>query len=782
MSGNRNNTPIQEYRGAERLFRLDRDTLIIFVGKEADDLRPFLRIGAGKNPPEGLLGLIENVVLPDTRLWNIGMELEWLDITLHETSENLRYIGSKERIAQLNGYIKGDSEMAISEESQQRLVMHPYDPGTGVVDAPKNRALTTYLKNGNFQVSVSGLKTLDFDSYQRTSYNIDREISQLNKILQQSKVDSDLSGYSFRYAGSHQDQDLPLLWVLNGGTMFLNPPSDLHVKMFQWNMYSDELNNVFSSSPYAPGVIEVVRRKDVLSTPVGVFTPDIEKTNLLKKIYRNAELTVLDDSRTLHSAKNTVFFKSKTGSHGAFSIKHESLKDSQIQIIFPLNGEGKQSRAFDSVRAPHDLEIDLVNSKADLKKVAASNLRLIAPGDIKDKEYDRLRLVSGTYPLLADCDYRFVVEANPGKYVDHFLTFLDGSDFHMPMQRLSALVTSEKLDMEQIRKAIRELRRMKRPVDYFLRNNVHQFLRFMKYTSMYSKVMSDSEKKSFDLLIRRYDCAGLRVRDWFAMKERNPVFSLFVFGGKDTFFLVAEGGESGLIIEFPPEVEMLEGHEKEYKQYLRSTQKAIDKMGLSAQGYTRTLEFMEKLYEQRLDYLKERKRLQGLLNQIELPVQEGDDIAGASWIPVPVRNIWSSVVATFSNIRMPESVVEAYYKVGDYFQATGDFLEDRAGFLGGRRLTWIVPLLLALLIIFFSFFGFGGNGSDKMPPDPVTTENSETPPGEGEPAKPNGEVKVEGNENDSQTRAEKGEPESVAQLETGKKKVSSHGFSEVMKV
>ena len=174
-----------EYRGPERAFQFDRDTILIYTGIHEADMRPFSRIGAGTSVPAGLLPQIENVVVPEENLWNVGLEAAWLKESLAAGSGHIRYVGSKERTTQLHRYLDpNEDEMSRSKEdaANDPVEYASYSaPERGV--SQKDRCTITYMATGEYQVTVGGSRVLDSQSLSRGRMGLDREYDQVSKIL-----------------------------------------------------------------------------------------------------------------------------------------------------------------------------------------------------------------------------------------------------------------------------------------------------------------------------------------------------------------------------------------------------------------------------------------------------------------------------------------------------------------------------------------------------------------------------------------------------------------------
>ncbi|MBI3394971.1 MAG: hypothetical protein HY042_03975, partial [Spirochaetia bacterium] len=161
MAQKKQSVNLSELRGNDRVFQIDRDTVIIFAGRDRRDLRPFVRVGSGAAIPHNLLRHIENVILPDSDPPNAALEVAWIQATVADGNDVIRYVGSKDTISQMY-YYSGIAELREDQKPQIELI--PYAQGKGVQDA-RGRSVTTLYGNGNFSVSVGGSRVLDFQNF-----------------------------------------------------------------------------------------------------------------------------------------------------------------------------------------------------------------------------------------------------------------------------------------------------------------------------------------------------------------------------------------------------------------------------------------------------------------------------------------------------------------------------------------------------------------------------------------------------------------------------------------
>ncbi|MEQ9366922.1 MAG: hypothetical protein RIF32_21970, partial [Leptospirales bacterium] len=156
MAKNNSEQKISEMRGNDRVFQLDRDTFAVFTGLHPEDMRPFIRVGAGKTIPTGLLRHFENVLLTENDPLNVGLEMAWLHATLSEGEETIRYVGSKDRVAQIYGF----TGMRELDEDDRHIEIVPYKLARGE-ETRRDRSTITFFETGNAVVQVGSSKTYD---------------------------------------------------------------------------------------------------------------------------------------------------------------------------------------------------------------------------------------------------------------------------------------------------------------------------------------------------------------------------------------------------------------------------------------------------------------------------------------------------------------------------------------------------------------------------------------------------------------------------------------------
>lgn len=597
---------LADLRQSDRVFRLDRDCLLVYTGRDPRDARPFLRIGSGQSMPPELLKHIENVVLTEQELGNAAQELSWMKATLAAGGESVRYVGSKERVAQMYAYA-GLTEM--DEEERPPVKVAPYGPFNSRVET-KNKCMILFMATGNIQVSLSSSKLLDFFSYRNQKLNLDREYDLISRALHRRERRAE-KGTGFLYTGGAALDRLSLYWFFDGKGLYLHPPENHHYDLLENAIDPSNLVMAMSDSIHAPGFAEFVRRKSVQKETGGLYCHDMEHVSFLKRIYNGMRWKIFDDGRPLPMADHTVFFKSKTGSHGVFSIRMTEQAQEHVQIMFPLAAV-KQNRTLDFTRGPYDLEFLKIDAKEQFPEQPASRLMLHVPGRIAPDLYGKQKLREGIYPIVPACEYLFHSPEAPIGAMDHVLSALKD----MPQQELFQSLTLTALaarpktpqDAQDAEAGLKAWEKLPAPDGLMERQNVLEALRFLEWAFLSQKFPAAVAARARKL-VARHSMSRVHNSDWTSL--RSCRFNLVFVSGKITLMLVESVKADPIRVRIPRSIEEISAEPKAYGSYLRQLTKALDRSD-EPPGLRNVLEFAEKLYEDRLHIVQDRKRLHDL--------------------------------------------------------------------------------------------------------------------------------------------------------------------------
>lgn len=636
MATRRDKIHLNELRGQDRAFQLDRDTVLIYTGTHPSDIRPFARIGASPHMPVALLSQIENVILPEENLWNIGLEAAWMSASLASGAGRLRYVGSRERTQQIHRYFAKDEEEAREKDG-------PVDYQT--YEAPRNeanlkdRCTITYMKTGDYTVTVGGSKVLDSGGFMRGKIDIDREYDLINRALLKREKRAE-KGISFVPLGPGE-QGVSLYWNFHGEGLLMNGPADIHYKLFLNAIDPENLSMAIASSPYNPGLVELLRRKNTTEGQAGVFCLDAEKLVQVKKMYQQAQVKIFDDSRTLPFSKDTVFFTSRTRSHAILAPKLRDEAEAPVQILFPLGGK-KQSKAFDFTKGPFDLELLPLHNKGDLKDVSGSFLTLFQEGDIADNKFQSISLEPGAFPVVEDCEYVLAQAMDYAEVADALGHGLRGTVFEEPVRELFTLMSGSisKESIESIEGCLYIIRTQAVPDDIRTLINLGEAMRIAEPRLSALQQLNPKIPRLARDVAKRYSPSKLKVKDVLEL-QGHALFGVHFVAGKATMLQVDILEPEPVQIVLPPEVDYVKEQEKEYRKYLKAQNKVLDK-GDEMPAYRAALELVEKLFEERLRIDMDRQRLADVLAELETPVttsEESSDLPFYMKVPYWLRKV-----------------------------------------------------------------------------------------------------------------------------------------------
>ncbi len=608
---------IKELRAPDRVFQIDRDTTLVYVGLHPDDRRPFVRVGAGRSIPGGLLKQIENVILPEDDPLNVGLELAWLKSTLDEGEDSIRYVGSKDRVSQIYNF----SGMQNIEEADKRPVrIAPYQPFRAQ-DVQKDRATTMFFETGNALLQLGSTKVYDHGAARRGKLTLDREYDLISRALSKRtprfspEKEGDPRPKGFLWPGPQftvGDERAFLVWNFENSALVLNPPADLHYALFESNLDPARVEMAISYHATSPGFVETLRRKYAEKRNCAVYTADEERFGMLKRIYHQSKVQLFSDGSALPYAKDVSYFVSRTGSHGGFAYRMAPGADRMAQIIFPLGG-GRASRSFDFLRAPQDLEFRHVNTREETA-TSDAHLTLLLPGKLPETQFAGARLNERAYPLVAGVEYVLHSAEDARKLADQVLAMFAGDPDEEAIRSFLFLNLGLEFTPEALSAALAVWQKAPVPTNAVALSNLAQFFRYIEGLPIFKDRYDDLQKKTFEKVRARFAVSRLRMRDWSALAGGAWRMHVFFAGGRRTLLFAKPVAGQVVQLQTPPGFAALAQDRKAYPRQLRAWQKAIDKAG-DPPGYRVCMEFLEKLFEERLRLFDERNRFQAFLKR-----------------------------------------------------------------------------------------------------------------------------------------------------------------------
>ena len=618
---------------SERVFQLNRDTYLIYVGLHSDDANPFIRIGSGELPNDAILKLIKHIVIPEVDTINIGQEMEWVNRNILLGGERPSYIGLDEhirsayRFASIRFQKKSKSSFLKKAEAEPPIEIQHFGPPA---EPNKNHVIVNQLGAGNFTVLVGKSRVFDYKNILRGQFNYEREFNLISELF--SKQPSRLNRKdkrSFLWFGSdYSDRpDQPFVyWNLKGVGALLNPSLNYHLTLFQEKINPSNAKIFLSGSGQSAGVSEGIKNLHTQKKELGLYLHNDEILSQYKHLYPNANIHLMHDGNHVPIAKSHNFYVSKSNSHAALSWSLATDRDEVSQIIFPF-GEKQIKRVFNVIRAPHDIEFQVIHNRLDLKNSLA-HLSLQIPGNISKQVFDMFRIKSSRYPLVPKKEYIIHEGIEPKDLVQPLLVALHGSPYFEILRNFLTHHLSQEMEsnIEKTSALLKDIQSIKIPLDDIVkRNNLYTFLVFISNLSTF-QFYTKFQKIQFRFLKWKYNPVLISYKSWLLLEQEPVEFHLLLLGGNKVYQFVKFIQAELLQYKIPPSLDFIETNYKHYPNLLKNWYKTLDRYtGDDSSSYKNILDLLQKFYEERLRLVSERLRLYkfiGLLNLGTIKNQE----------------------------------------------------------------------------------------------------------------------------------------------------------------
>ena len=156
---------------SSRVFHVDRECYVVYVGTTDHKFRPFLRLGTSPWLPDKVKRHISNVVISDHLTGNPQYELQCLE---HPVSHDMRYVGTTGLVNSVKQFVH-----------DQTIASRPISPPKGE-EAEREGAHVLFYSDGNVRVIVDGKEVLDLGKRERGDRHAVFELRRLNELARSS--------------------------------------------------------------------------------------------------------------------------------------------------------------------------------------------------------------------------------------------------------------------------------------------------------------------------------------------------------------------------------------------------------------------------------------------------------------------------------------------------------------------------------------------------------------------------------------------------------------------
>ena len=723
---------IKEIRATDRVFQINRDTFLVYVGLQLENESPFVRVGSGRPIPRDTLSHIGSVVLPEKTPPNIAMEMEWLEESLRQGQGKVHYLGAKNQIAQLQrlARAKYSPKRAYLQEEDSNLPLEAEIFGPPIKSLGKNKVTVNHMRNGNFMIFVGTTRVFDSSRIEKGRIGIEREYSLLEEALSKQSCRLERTDKrSFIWLGRENSIDAKrpfLYWNLRNSGVLVNPCFNYHQVLFEERINSRRARGFLSYSGQEPGFVEGIRHQDALQEAVSFFSANEDIASSFKKIYPNTKLLVFHDSNPVPFVSDTNFFVSRSKSHAAFTWRFHPEAEQITQFLFPLGGP-RPRRAFALIRAPHDVEVQVIDSRDDFKNSLA-HIALQIPGDYSRLLFESRRLRSGAYPLVPHKEYILHESLDPKDFTAQILKNLQGISGYELLHNFLKLHLGTRLSPAVLNKVLKTLRKVKVPFQNFTaRHNLWSYFQFIKSLPVYENSYTRRQKRSLAFFFSKFSPFQISYSKWLSLESQPIEFHIFLLGGSQAFLFTREIEVASIVYKLPPPLAQLSKEPRVYARQLRIWERNLGRYG-DPGGFRYALETLSKIYEENLRLLEERKRLYSLIESLGLTLGRDAETREAS----TALGLWANFVQLGKNLN--HSVVSAMEKIG-FGGVVGNL---SASFLRIAPISLLLALLLFGMVKTLGYFTEGisalGDSSREIVATrlaaPESLQNDDSVPGE----------------------------------------------------
>lgn len=156
---------------SSRVFHVDRECYVVYVGTTDHRFRPFLRLGTSPWLPDKVKRHISNVVISDHLTGNPQYERQCLE---RPVSHDMRYVGTKELVNSVKQFVH-----------DQTIASRPISPPKDQ-EAEREGAHVLFYSDGNVRVVVDGREVLDLSKRERSDRHGVFELRRLNDFARSS--------------------------------------------------------------------------------------------------------------------------------------------------------------------------------------------------------------------------------------------------------------------------------------------------------------------------------------------------------------------------------------------------------------------------------------------------------------------------------------------------------------------------------------------------------------------------------------------------------------------
>ncbi len=303
-----------------RVFRLDTECYILYLGKDGTEYRPFLRIGNTPDFPEELKELVYSIVVTDGITGSPLVEAENLDLA--HTSD-FRYIGDPKTVERFKRFLK---HLEIPSKGYQRY--------SG--DVLEDRGCFVYFyENQNIKVTFDRSELFDLKTREETDKHYPQRAEAIKaafirNTLRYTTDDPELAGLLVRNGQ---------LYLFGGGDLAsVDLPSEYFRELAERGYDPDRVTVVIADTP-SEGLVRLLKRGSRKGGRIRVLTAAAADMQSLVDLFSDGDSLALEATVEDRTVTPTIHL-------GELTVRTpKALKPAGVGLQFSYRGTEGRVRA-----------------------------------------------------------------------------------------------------------------------------------------------------------------------------------------------------------------------------------------------------------------------------------------------------------------------------------------------------------------------------------------------------------------------------------------------------
>ncbi len=261
-------------RPERRVFHVDSECYVVYVGRTPSDYRPFVRIGNSKELPENVKSLINSIVVSDAFPGSPLVEQHNLDL---RRSSDFRYVGDPKTVDRFKSFLQhreipAEGYQTVADES-------PDDSG----------AYVYFYEDANIRLKMDHRAVFDLAKRAKEDLHYSERVEQISHALRRDPVRTgpdSLQGLGCMVAGGE------VYLFQNGATAAVGPHSEYYRDLALAGVDPDTLHLVITEDP-GEGLVRLFKRAARTSKSILVAGSNADALRNLIDLFTAAKPHVL---------------------------------------------------------------------------------------------------------------------------------------------------------------------------------------------------------------------------------------------------------------------------------------------------------------------------------------------------------------------------------------------------------------------------------------------------------------------------------------------------------